>query len=313
MPAASEIGILAPDVIQGSALPRRLRRRGRFTRLAARQGTELLAYALGVAPEELAAAPLHYLGMTGADPAGYCLFAYPVHLHARREQLILMTGEELDVTESEAVSLIETLQAYYPEWRFERTRDGMWFLIVDETPDLVTTPLDRVLGENINEHLPRGADAMRWLSVMNEMQMILFDTPVNEQREAAGRPVLNSLWLWGGGRLPAPGTPRWRRVVTNDPVTLGAARRAGIEARWLEGPLADENVADPELTTAGTLWVCGRTAPGDATEPVVTPRQWQVLQDALRRRRIDALTLIEPGHGELRIDAGKMKWWRPWR
>lgn len=313
MPPATEIGILAPGVIQGSALPRRFRRRGRFIHLAEREGTDLLAYALGVAPEALAAAPLHYLAMTGTEPAGYCLFAYPVHLHARREQLILMTGDEFDVTEPEAESLIVALQAYYPEWRFERTRDGMWFIIVDETPDLATTPLERVLGENINEYLPRGADAMRWLSVMNEMQMILFDAPVNEQREAAGRPVLNSLWLWGGGRLPTLGAPRWRRIVTDDPVTFGAARQAGIEGRWLEGAVAEENLADPELAAAGTLWVCGRTGPRDAAGPVVAAGQWRVLRDALRHRRIDALTLIEPGYGELRIEAGNRNWWWPWR
>jgi len=280
MPAPAEICILAPDVIQGSTLPRRLRRRGRFSRLEYRPGTELLAHALGVEPRGLAPAPLHYLGMTGADPAGYCLFAYPVHLHARREQLILMSGPEFDVTDSEAASLLEILQAYYPEWRFERTRDGMWFVIADESPDLETTPLEQVLGENINDHLPRGADAMRWIKALNEIQMILFDAPVNENREASGQPTLNSLWLWGGGRLLTLRAPRWQRVATNDPVTLGAARLAGIEARWLQSSPAEEDPADSELTEGGTLWVCGRPSGGDETQPVIASRQWRVLQDA---------------------------------
>jgi hypothetical protein len=63
--------------------------------------------------------------------------------------------------------------------------------------------------------------------------MVLHAHPVNQAREAAGLPVVNSLWPWGGGRLPnlarippAAMTTLW----SDDPVARGIARLLGIDA-----------------------------------------------------------------------------------
>ena len=313
MAADPEIRILAPKVIRESVLPARWKRRGRFLDLAGSKDQALLARAFGIRELDLsAAAALHYLGATGRDPGGYCLFAYPVHLHPRREQLILMAGPEFEPDEAESQLLLADLVAHFPEWRIERSGDGMWFIIVDGDPGLETSPLEDVLGENIDDHLPRGRDAMAWHAIMNEVQMVLFNSKVNERREACGAPPVNSLWLWGGGRVPEIRVPRWKRVVSNDPVALGVARRAGIEALELDGPPSEAGGPDVEITGADTLWVYAR--PGEAAEkPVLAPRQWRALQELLRRGTLDALELLEPGYGALRIDARTARRWLPWR
>lgn len=307
----SRITILAPRVVSDARLPRRVRKRARFRALPATDDTGLLAHVFGIAAPGLPAAPLHYLGMTGSDPEGYCLFAYPVHLHARREQLILMSGADFELGEAEAAALMESLREYYPQWRLERTGDGMWFILTDETPDIETTPLNAVLGEDINDHLPRGGDAMEWLKIMNELQMILFNTSVNQEREATGRPPLNSLWFWGGGRLPDIRVPGWRRLATDNPVALGVGRRAGMETRWLEQAPAAEGAS--AITGADTLWIYSGAGSVAAGEPVVSGVQWQALLDALRRGDVDRLVLVEPGHGELTIEARDTRSWLPWR
>jgi hypothetical protein len=38
---------------------------------------------------------------------------------------------------------------------------------------------------------------MDWLKLLNEIQMFLYQHPVNQQRELRGQPVINSLWCWG--------------------------------------------------------------------------------------------------------------------
>lgn len=313
MTAESRITILAPGVVSRCPLPKRWRKRGRFRALPPLAETELLARAFGIDAAGLAAAPLHYLGMTGTDPQGYCLFAYPVYLHARREHLVLMTGEEFELSEAEATAILDTLREHYPHWHLERTGDAMWFIITDEDPDIETSPLHEALGEDINEHLPRGADAMAWTTIMNELQMILFDTEVNREREAAGRPPVNSLWFWGGGRLPEVEVRGWRRLVSNDPVALGIGRRAGLDTRRLAGAPAAAD-AGVEITEADTLWICS-TAGGAADDDgaVVGERQWQALGEALRAGDLDELVLIEPGHGELRITSRDTRSWLPWR
>lgn len=308
MPGGSCIGILAPGVVRESPLPRRWRKRGVFRELPELGEAELLARAFGVEDSDLALAPLHYLGMTGSDPGGYCLFAYPVHLHARREQLILMSGEDFEVSEDEASDLIALIQEYYPQWRLERTSDAMWFIITGETPDIETTALSTVLGQNINDHLPRGADAMAWLSTLNELQMILFESKTNRERDAAGRPPVNSLWFWGGGRLPEIRVEGWRRVATNDPVALGIGRQAGMATTWLGATPA----AEAELTEAGTLWVYSG-AGGAGRSGFPTGAHWDALGGALRRGDIDRLQLIDPGHGALTIETRHTRSWLPWR
>ena len=46
-----------------------------------------------------------------------------------------------------------------------------------------------VAGEDIDRFLPAGRDGKAWHAVMNEVQMLFHDHPVNVAREARGIPV----------------------------------------------------------------------------------------------------------------------------
>jgi hypothetical protein len=303
------MAVLAPRAISESPLPRRWMKRGQFVDLAGMDDAGLLARAFDIEGTALPAAPLHYLGISGREPTGYCMFAYPVHLHPRREQLILMAGPDFEPREDEAERLIADLEAQFEAFRIERTSDGMWFVFLDQDPKLETTPLDEVLGENINDYLPRGGDAMDWHKIMNELQMVLFDSEVNQQREATGEPTLNSLWFWGGGRVPEIPPSRWTRLVSNDPVALGMGRRAELEV-W---PSADSTPEAVEVTAPGTLWVHAAGEGRQEQAQFPSERQWKALRHALHQAEIDGLLLMEPGSGELRIEARGSGFRWPWR
>jgi hypothetical protein len=62
-------------------------------------------------------------------------------------------------------------------------------------------PMD-ALGGDMLAFLPEGNEARRWRSLANEAQVILHNHPRNQARLSAGLPPVNSLWFWGGGRLP---------------------------------------------------------------------------------------------------------------
>ena len=65
--------------------------------------------------------------------------------------------------------------------------------------------------------------------------MLLHSHPVNEARQARGEPAVNSLWLWGGGRMPGEARGPWRSVAAADPSALGLARVAGMQRLELPG------------------------------------------------------------------------------
>lgn len=71
-------------------------------------------------------------------------------------------------------------------------------------------------------------DARRWRQLMNEMQMLLFRSPVNLRREARGSVTINGIWLSGLGRLPELKASGFARVQSDDMTAAGLASLAGI-------------------------------------------------------------------------------------
>jgi len=86
-----------------------------------------------------------------------------------------------------------------------------------------TSPPSLVAPGAVARHLPRGAAGPEWRRRLNDLQMILHRSPVNETRIGAGRRPVNSLWLWGAGRLGDE-----RPEVPFDTVWCAAAEAAGM-------------------------------------------------------------------------------------
>jgi hypothetical protein len=61
--------------------------------------------------------------------------------------------------------------------------------------------------------------------------VLLHQHPLNAQRRERGLPPINSLWFWGGGRLPSRVSSAWQGVIGEDLLLLALAKRAGIPAQ----------------------------------------------------------------------------------
>lgn len=138
-------------------------------------------------------------GRAGSD---YWLRADPTHIQIHRDKLILL--DELDISADEAQALCDSLASHFGDtFSPLPMQPDRWYLRVPDDPRITTTPLSQALGRHIDPLLPRGDSAMRWRKLLNEAQMLLFSHPVNQSRESRNLPSVNSLWLWGGGTLPA--------------------------------------------------------------------------------------------------------------
>ena len=109
-------------------------------------------------------------------------------------------------------------------------------------------------GLNLRDLMPAGRDGARVRSLVNEIQMLLHEHPVNAARLARRQPVINSVWLWGIGSLEKVFPARLPPLYTDDAWLAGLWRLHGAAARSL-----DEFAAGGEAGK-DTLVACARCA-----------------------------------------------------
>ena len=76
--------------------------------------------------------------------------------------------------------------------------------------------------------MPTGEDARLWRQRLNEIQMLLFQSQVNRQREDNGRLTINGVWLSGSGRLPMLSPRTSFTVIADELNALGLGQLAGL-------------------------------------------------------------------------------------
>lgn len=203
--------------------------RARIERHAAQHLSAQLRELFQIPDTELPAGALGWLG-EGREPGkAYWLRADPVHLVADRDQLLLFDATALALAAEEAAELVAACNQLLQEdgLKLHAAAPGRWYLQASEPIDLQTTPVAAVAGRYLQDFLPRGAHASRWLSLGTELQMLLHQAPQNSRREALGQPAVNSLWFWGAGALPAHVAGGWQQVFSDDPVVRGLAQVSG--------------------------------------------------------------------------------------
>ncbi len=289
--------------------------RGRVVRQQPRGTTETLATLLGISPP-LPAAALRRLAL-GADPDGreewLCLD--PVRLNFMDGSLVVDDPRRLGLTAAESSALAEALAPIFARLgRLEAASPAAWHLRLDApAPDFEALP--DTVGRAASP-LPIGPAYAAWRHAINEAQMELHAHPVNRAREAAGRPVVNSIWPWGGGGLPAAGTAEHDALWSDDPVAQGLGRLLGLGGGALSGGFAAASSRSPLVIHDALAHPAGT---GDA---LAWREQLDVFETdwlapalaALKGGRLDALRLIATGDlggAELRVGRGDM--WKFWR
>ena len=175
----------------------------------------------------------------GFEPGESCwLHADPVNLQADMQRAVLSDAQSLHIRDDEAGQLVAEINSHFAE-------DGLNVLLADASNWLVqlddcdvrTTPLKQAAGRNVNALLPTGTSAVVSKRTLNEIQMLMHISDVNQQREQRGQLAINSLWFWGEGRLPQPGNSDISLVCADDAVTSGLARLGGIKHSAVTDPL----------------------------------------------------------------------------
>jgi len=145
-------------------------------------------------------AALHWESEGGAALHQYWLYATPVHMELGRDSYFL-TEANLNLSAEQSQALLMTLNDHFSEegYTFHVSND-VWFVGLDRNPNVTTTPIEAVVNKDVAAFLPKGEGALDWANVQNEIQMLLFNHPINTARVAQGLPEINSIWFYGEGR-----------------------------------------------------------------------------------------------------------------
>lgn len=249
----------------------------------------VLADRFSLPAETLMAAPFTRLADTGARDNSFYFRADPVHLAADRDQLVMLPLAVLQVQAEEARAFSETFNRTYAAqgYHLETPHPERWYLRVPTPFRCVTHDPAGVAGQPVFEFMPDGEHGQSLRRFMNEVQMLFFEHPVNQAREAAGRPAINSLWLWGGGRLPETPATGPGRVWTDRPLIAGLARFAGSDC--LAWPCRLDTSSGPEKQ----LIAVNCTTPTEIVQ--VEEQIAAALLHGLRKRHVSEI-LIYPGN-----------------
>jgi len=231
-----QLTLFIPGLFAGSIAPAPLLRLlARADQLpgGAEGDTKRLFALFGITPEagqDLPVAAVTRIADMGIIDRDWWIRADPVYLEPGRDCLVLHDG--LDLTDDEAERFVAELNESLAQdgWLLKAPRPERWYLKPPAAAAITTTPLVAAKGRNVHPLLPQGADHKAWHMRLNEIQILLHTSPVNTAREARGMLSANSVWFWGGGRLPQVGAVRWKKLWGNEPLELGMARLAGVSS-----------------------------------------------------------------------------------
>ncbi len=177
------------------------------------------------------AAALAYLADFSEAPDGLCFRLDPVHLRADTRGLVLFDAPSAGLNDEEGRALFELVRPWLEEdgWTARYAAADRWYVSHSApSPVPLTRPLAQVTGQPVSACLPAGEGAGDWLRRINELQMLFNSHAVNRQRARHGHPLINGLWLWGGGALPSPGQVMYTQLQTRRSVLSGLASLHGI-------------------------------------------------------------------------------------
>ena len=217
----------------------------------------------------------------------------PIHIHAARDHLVLTSTQILDIQSSESDALFDSVKDIFAEISdvTHRSMPHKWFIESSALQTLSTVSTVQAEGRNIDHWMPSDTSqegvARQWRKWQNEIQMIWFNHPVNEARQAEGMLSINSIWISGIGKLTDI-KPNERLLEAKQWHSSDGC--LNLLASHLKKP---HSPSLSELSLADTISLLS------ATDPELYSI-WQIANEALINHRIKAVELIDFPEGQER-------------
>lgn len=183
------------------------------------------------ADHALAAAAITREFLAGDAGDATWLSADPAWVQPDLNGVRLLACGRMQIAPADAEALAAPLREVFAEagMQLEISSPDHWHLrLPADIPLPSFAAPEQALGEDLSQHLPAGEQGRRWRVLLNEIQVLLHQHPHNAERRACGLAPVNSLWLWGGGALPAPMRSGLCGVISGDLLLRALAARADV-------------------------------------------------------------------------------------
>ncbi len=224
------------------------------------------------------------LAALGHDPGALAWgLLTPAYWHLGTDQVSMGDPASLMLGDAESRAFFAAVEELYTSEGFVVLWGSAlaWFVAHESLGAMPCASLDRVIGRNVNPWLPATREARLVRRLQNEVQMRLYDHPLNQAREARGLLPVNSVWLSGCG-VAQPAHDGTLRVDDRLRHHALADDWAGWCKAW---DVVDASLADPGLEQ---ITLCGERS--SLTCRAAPRALWQRV--AAGFRRVDATGLL---------------------
>jgi len=206
-----------------------------------------------------AVAAVAHRSAAGPRRDGWVFLATPVHYLAELSNVRLAGEGILSLDAAEAAALALDFNRVWNDAGVDLwAGSNRLFCGFDAPLEVTTQDPELARGRHLESFLPTGPDAPRLRRLMSEVEMWLFDHPVNRGRRQQAQLPISGLWLWGGG-APLASLPQVQGGAAGEDVLFdafpphggrgadvmvvdampGTAAWVVMEAGWLAAALAD--------------------------------------------------------------------------
>ena len=168
-----------------------------------------------------------------------------------------------------------------------------------------------IFGRKADPYIEQSRHRLPWYKLMNEMQMFMHQHRVNQDRQQADLPAINSLWFWGAG---SPLKPSDKNIdwYCEDELLVRFARNIGLEVNDID-QLETEKFTRDGIVIDLSIVKALKIDP-QADLPMLLSRIEKTICSPL-------LAAVRQQHCKLRLRAGyhfdyqlsslsRLKWWR---
>jgi len=150
----------------------------------------------------------------------------PVHWHVGRDHISLADPADLQLDDAQSRTVFDAIRPLFETEGFELVyaTSTRWYAAHEDFDQLPCASIDRVIGRNVDLWLPTHPKARLVRRLQNEVQMLLYNHPVNDERESGNQLPVNSFWLSGCGRR--------QPVAGDEPIIADTLRAPQLAEDW---------------------------------------------------------------------------------